>query len=178
MSSRALAPAIGMCYMMKMDRRNIARQVRQAAPPDRPSMVTSRVANRILIVDDNADLADAISTVLDDLWIDTTTAYSGRHALEKTRREFRPEVVLLDIGLPDMDGYEVAATIRKDCGLERPSSLRCRPTNSTPPRRRWRKPGSTASCSSRSISIFCSRFSPGRATGAIPLDLTPGRRPS
>ncbi len=51
------------------------------------------------------------------LWgFNTTTAYNGSVALEKAR-EFRPEVVLLDIGLPDMDGYEVASTLRRECGL-------------------------------------------------------------
>ena len=46
----------------------------------------------------------------------TTTAYNGSLALEKARN-FRPEIILLDIGLPDMDGYEVASTIRNDYGL-------------------------------------------------------------
>ncbi len=47
---------------------------------------------------------------------DTTTAYNGRLALEKAHT-FRPEIILLDIGLPDMDGYELASTIRRECGL-------------------------------------------------------------
>ena len=48
----------------------------------------------------------------------TTTAYNGRLALEKAR-SFRPEIILLDIGLPDMNGYEVASTIRKEGVLTR-----------------------------------------------------------
>ncbi len=47
---------------------------------------------------------------------DTTTAYNGSLALEKAHT-FRPDIILLDIGLPDRDGYEVASTIRGECGL-------------------------------------------------------------
>jgi CheY-like chemotaxis protein len=71
---------------------------------------------RILIVDDNADLAEATSMMLTIYGFNTTTAYNGSLALEKART-FRPEIILLDINLPDMDGYEVASIIRKDCGL-------------------------------------------------------------
>lgn len=47
----------------------------------------------------------------------TDTAYNGTLALEKARR-FHPEFVLLDLGLPDIDGYEVAAALREDCDLK------------------------------------------------------------
>jgi len=46
----------------------------------------------------------------------TTTAYNGRRALEKAQ-SFRPEIILMDIGLPDMDGHEVAAILRRECSL-------------------------------------------------------------
>jgi CheY-like chemotaxis protein len=71
---------------------------------------------RVLIVDDNADLAEATSMMLTICGFNTTTAYNGSLALEKART-FRPEIILLDIGLPDMDGYELASTIRRECGL-------------------------------------------------------------
>ena len=102
--------------MLKMDRRLGVSRVRQVALPGRRCTVTNRVLCRILIVDDNADLAEAMSMML-TLWgFTTTTAYNGGLALEKART-FRPEIILLDIGLPDMDGYEVASTIRSECGL-------------------------------------------------------------
>jgi two-component system CheB/CheR fusion protein len=70
---------------------------------------------RVLIIDDNADLTEAMATVLTICGFQTATAYNGRLALEKARA-FRPEIILLDINLPDMDGYQVASTIRRDCG--------------------------------------------------------------
>jgi len=74
------------------------------------------VLSRVLIVDDNADLAEATSMMLTFCGFNTTTAYNGSLALEKARN-FGPEIILLDLGLPDMDGYEVASTIRRECGL-------------------------------------------------------------
>lgn len=73
------------------------------------------MSRRILIVDDNADLAETMSIMLGICGFDTATAYNGRRGVEKAR-EFRPEVVLLDIGLPDMNGYEAAARIRREGG--------------------------------------------------------------
>lgn len=74
---------------------------------------------RILIVDDNADLAESMAMMLTICGFNTTTAYNGRLALEKAHK-FRPEIVLLDLGLPDMNGYEVATTIRRECGMATP----------------------------------------------------------
>ena len=111
-----LNPAIGTCGMMRMDRRHGMRRVRQFTLPGRPCTVTNRVLCRVLIIDDNADLAEATSMMLSICGFDTSTAYSGSLAVEKART-FRPDIILLDIGLPDMDGYEVASTIRRECNL-------------------------------------------------------------
>ncbi len=67
---------------------------------------------RVLVVDDNQDAADTASMLLRYLGHDVRTEYLGSSAL-KTVDEFRPEVVVLDIGLPEMDGYEVARRIRE-----------------------------------------------------------------
>ena len=87
--------------------------------PLTPPTVVDSVSNRILIVDDNADLAEAMSMVLSLSGFQTTTAYSGRLALEKART-FHPEIVLLDVGLPDIDGGQVASTIREELGMTAP----------------------------------------------------------
>jgi CheY-like chemotaxis protein len=67
---------------------------------------------RILVVDDNVDAAGSLSALLEHAGHEVRTTHDGPGALEEART-FRPEVVLLDIGLPGMDGYEVAREIRR-----------------------------------------------------------------
>jgi signal transduction histidine kinase/CheY-like chemotaxis protein len=66
---------------------------------------------RVLVVDDNRDAAETLGLLLERLGAVVAVAHSGRVALERLV-EFRPSAVLLDIGMPDMDGYEVARRIR------------------------------------------------------------------
>jgi PAS domain S-box-containing protein len=68
-------------------------------------------ALRVLLVDDNRDATDTFATVLELEGHEVRTAYSGRIALELAA-SFRPHVAILDIGLPDLDGYRVAQLIR------------------------------------------------------------------
>lgn len=86
-------------------------RVRQDPLTGRPPMVGQAEFGRILIVDDNADLAEAMSMTLSMCGFQTTTAYNGRVALKKVGT-FHPDIVLLDIGLPDMSGYELASVLR------------------------------------------------------------------
>lgn len=66
---------------------------------------------RILIVDDNVDAAQTLDLLLRSLGHQTRVAYDGALGL-KLAEEFHPEVVLLDIGMPGIDGYEVARRLR------------------------------------------------------------------
>jgi signal transduction histidine kinase/CheY-like chemotaxis protein len=66
---------------------------------------------RILIVDDNQDAANSLGMVLDMLRIDNRISYSGKDAIA-LMDDYAPSAVLLDIGMPGMDGYEVARRIR------------------------------------------------------------------
>lgn len=68
---------------------------------------------RILIVDDSADSADSMAELLTVLGHDARPAYSGMQALELVR-DFAPDVVLLDLEMPDMNGFEVLAVLRPD----------------------------------------------------------------
>jgi CheY-like chemotaxis protein len=68
-------------------------------------------ARRVLVVDDNADAADTLALVLSLQGHDVQVATSARAAIA-TAAQFRPEVVFLDIGLPEMDGYAVARALR------------------------------------------------------------------
>jgi PAS domain S-box-containing protein len=71
----------------------------------------SATSRRVLIVDDNADARNSLASVLQVLGHDVRIAPDGASGVAAAR-DFRPQVVLLDIGLPDMDGYEVAKRIR------------------------------------------------------------------
>src|SRR5919204_3084437 len=75
-----------------------------------------RPRRRILVVDDNVDAADALSELLRDYGHDVITAHTGRVAVDQAKLH-RPDLVLLDISLPEMDGYEVARKLRDEVGL-------------------------------------------------------------
>jgi CheY-like chemotaxis protein len=69
------------------------------------------MGKRILIVDDNRDGAESLSMLFSVLGHEPVVAFSGEEGLAKFR-ESAPEFVFLDIGLPDIDGYEVCRRIR------------------------------------------------------------------
>jgi signal transduction histidine kinase len=71
-----------------------------------------RAVHRILVVDDNRDGAESLAMMLKLMGHETQTAYDGVAALEAAEA-FRPAVVLLDIGLPRLNGYEVARRLRQ-----------------------------------------------------------------
>jgi signal transduction histidine kinase len=72
----------------------------------------SRMSRRVLVVDDNVDAAESMALLLRVQGHEVRTAYEGRSALDAAAA-FRPQVVLLDLGLPQMDGYEVARRLRE-----------------------------------------------------------------
>jgi CheY-like chemotaxis protein len=73
--------------------------------------VSRSVPRRVLIVDDNSDAATTLEILLKSLGHETRVVHTGIEALQVVP-EFNPEVVLLDIGLPGIDGYEVARRLR------------------------------------------------------------------
>jgi signal transduction histidine kinase/ActR/RegA family two-component response regulator len=77
-----------------------------------PSPVRSGAPQRILIVDDNMDAAASLGLLLRLTGNEIRTAHDGLEAL-RVAEEFLPDVIVLDIGLPKMDGYEVADRIRR-----------------------------------------------------------------
>jgi signal transduction histidine kinase/ActR/RegA family two-component response regulator len=88
------------------------------APADRPAPKAKRPAvegggKRVLIVDDNLDTARGLAKLLARRNYEVRLAHDGPGAL-KAAREFSPAVVLLDIGLPGMDGYEVARRLKAE----------------------------------------------------------------
>ena len=86
--------------------------LREAPPPPPPPPPTGReTPRRILIVDDNTDAARSLAIVQSRRGHETRTAFTGPEAVT-IAGQFLPEVVLLDIGLPGMDGFEVARRLR------------------------------------------------------------------
>jgi CheY-like chemotaxis protein len=67
---------------------------------------------RVLVVDDNQDAADTMALLLQPLGYEVHVAYEGLGALRAVK-SFDPDAVILDIGLPDLDGYAVARRIRQ-----------------------------------------------------------------
>ncbi len=101
----------GSRFVLKFPRR--AELPSLAAGDDRPRTTIARAARglKILIVDDNTDGADALSRVLEIAGHSTKVAYEGFSGLGLAET-FRPEIALLDIGMPNMSGLELARRIR------------------------------------------------------------------
>jgi signal transduction histidine kinase/CheY-like chemotaxis protein len=72
-----------------------------------------QIKRRILVVDDNRDSAESLVVLLRMMGNEVRTAHDGLEAVE-TASEFYPDVILLDIGLPKLDGYEVARRVRQN----------------------------------------------------------------
>ncbi|RZI60820.1 MAG: response regulator [Rubrivivax sp.] len=83
----------------------------QVAGAAAPAQADVPLAARLLLVDDNRDAADTTAELLRLMGAEVTVAYDGPSALGAVR-QFRPDAILLDIGMPDMDGHEVARRLR------------------------------------------------------------------
>ncbi|MEZ0223315.1 MAG: response regulator [Alphaproteobacteria bacterium] len=88
-------------------------------PEELDEEVDAPARRRILIIEDNLDAAETTKMLLEREGHDVRTAHTGADGLEAAR-EFMPQVILCDIGLPGVDGYQVARTMRKDQGFGTP----------------------------------------------------------
>jgi PAS domain S-box-containing protein len=73
----------------------------------------SSIGRRILVADDNRDAADSLAMILEMAGHDVRVVHDGRSALS-VAHSFRPDAVLLDIGMPQLNGYEVARALRQE----------------------------------------------------------------
>lgn len=71
------------------------------------------MAKRILVVDDDPDLVEAISMILKSKHYEVIVAYGGVEGLEKTKTE-KPDLIVLDVMMPDKDGYTVCKELKAD----------------------------------------------------------------
>jgi signal transduction histidine kinase len=88
---------------------------RPGAEPPQPSPARSL---KILVVDDNVEVAEIAGLMLEEIGHTYRIIHDGRRALEAAK-DFRPDAILLDIGLPGMDGYAVCRTLRQDDAFKR-----------------------------------------------------------
>ncbi|HWI19635.1 MAG TPA: response regulator, partial [Vicinamibacterales bacterium] len=104
--ARSEGPGLGSEFIVRLP--VMAQATISTAPTQ---MLQPLPARRILIVDDSRDGGESLAMLLRVLGAEVSLAHSGRMALECVEG-FKPDVVLLDIGMPGMDGYEVARRIR------------------------------------------------------------------
>jgi len=71
------------------------------------------MAKKVLIVDDDPDLVEAVSTILESKGYAVAKAYGGVEGLKKARTE-NPDLIVLDVMMPDKDGYEVCKELKAD----------------------------------------------------------------
>jgi signal transduction histidine kinase len=90
-----------------------AAEALEAQEPVAALAVEQGLRQRILVVDDNIDAAESLGTMLAYSGHDVRVAHGGVEALS-TAREFVPNVMILDLGMPEMDGYAVARAVRSD----------------------------------------------------------------
>jgi CheY-like chemotaxis protein len=97
-------------FIVRIPRQSDAGSLQSTTTAKAPPRTHQR---RVLIADDNRDAADSLSMLLQIAGHAVTVAYDGQQALESIETT-RPEVALLDVGMPELDGYEVARRVRLD----------------------------------------------------------------
>lgn len=118
-SARSEGPGKGSEFVVRLPAAGKADDGDDALPPLLPRRTTSEPppgALRVLVVDDNEDGAEMLAEALSGKGYDTRVAHDAPTAL-RVAAEFAPDVAFLDIGLPVMDGYELAAHLRDIPGL-------------------------------------------------------------
>ncbi|GEM_PF-3457303 len=95
------------------DRLAQSRLINDSNKSDSVPNLETQFEDKVLVVDDNKDAADSLGRLLEKLGKNVKVAYDGPAALE-IARDYNPEIIFLDIGLPGMDGYEVARQLRKE----------------------------------------------------------------
>ena len=108
LSAASDGPGTGSEFTVRLP---LAQAPAAGATPSAPQAAAARQRRRVLIVDDNRDAADSLGALLQVLGAEVRVVHSGPSALE-TLELFKPEIAFLDIGMPEMDGYEVARRIR------------------------------------------------------------------
>jgi signal transduction histidine kinase/PAS domain-containing protein len=114
LSARSAGLGQGSEFVMRLPLAEEATAAPVATPPDHGAAAEAPVRrSRVLVVEDNKDLADLLQEQLESLGQDVRVADDGDSAI-RVARDFRPGLLLIDIGLPGMTGYELAAKLRQE----------------------------------------------------------------
>jgi PAS domain S-box-containing protein len=105
-------PAMGSTFTVRLPALVSIAEPAPAAAPPQDARPTAGCGRRILVVDDSRASARTLATVLKLLGHEVRTAYDGIEAVEAAQ-EFRPEIVLMDVGMPRLNGYAAARRIRE-----------------------------------------------------------------
>jgi CheY-like chemotaxis protein len=90
----------------------LSTELAETPPTEAPAPAAASNAIRILVVDDNVDAADSLATLLEICGHRCRMVHDAKSALEAFA-DFRPELILSDIGLPEINGYELARRLRR-----------------------------------------------------------------
>jgi PAS domain S-box-containing protein len=104
-------PGRGSKFTVRLPLADSVASVAAAAETEAPTVAT--VGRRVLVADDNKDAADALAMLLELAGHEVRVAHGGRAALSLAQT-FRPDVAVLDIGMPELNGYEVAKELRRE----------------------------------------------------------------
>jgi signal transduction histidine kinase/ActR/RegA family two-component response regulator len=110
--ARSEGPGRGSEFIVHLRLAAIESSSTKAETPEVDAPLTTSGRRRILVADDNRDAADSLAMLLRLAGHDVRVAHNGRAALALAQA-FRPDTALLDIGMPDLDGYQVAQELRR-----------------------------------------------------------------
>ncbi|MGC4065520.1 MAG: PAS domain S-box protein [Polyangiaceae bacterium] len=96
----------------------LARRIREIVPSTRPNRSVISPRRRVLIIEDNVDAGNSLRDVLALEGHDALVVFDGPSGIARAR-EYHPDIVLCDIGLPGMSGHEVASKLRREPGLDK-----------------------------------------------------------
>jgi PAS domain S-box-containing protein len=119
-SASSDGPGQGSEFVVRLPRAGAGAAEESPIDDATPMVAVSRPGDspKVLVVDDSVDGAEMLATALSAKGYDTRIAHDAPVAL-RVAAEFRPDIALLDIGLPVMDGYELAARLRDTSGMDR-----------------------------------------------------------
>jgi PAS domain S-box-containing protein len=109
-AAESAGPGEGSTFIVRLPALGAAPEPAAAAPPDNRRRTGPR--RRILVVDDNQDSAATMAMMLELLGDEVVTAHDGVQGVEAAER-FRPEIILMDVGMPRLNGYDATRRIRE-----------------------------------------------------------------